>query len=276
MLSRNGLATIDLDGGGYREISTSPPAMAPGPEWRPDGVALLSLIGRSGEPSVLASVALDGMAAPMYPPQPSFDSFSVPGLPRSFAYSRDGNWLYLTGNNCNNNGILYRYRVGSNGLLQRLSPPTSDVGQLCFGTVQLSPSPSPDGTRLVFENDSTYFSGFTLRVMDLATLAVTPLKVEGRQPRWSPDGTLITYWWSERLWVVRPDGSSARPVTPANRFYAPGATWSPDSKYLLATAKLDAFATDRWVVVDVATGEEISLPFSLFRGWGAPAWRPTN
>lgn len=64
-------------------------------------------------------------------------------------------------------------------------------------------------------------------------------------PRWSPDGSRISFWHAEPLkgqkpceagfqvWVMNADGSRARPLTPEGMEYAGGA-WSPDGRQLLA------------------------------------------
>jgi Tol biopolymer transport system component len=48
----------------------------------------------------------------------------------------------------------------------------------------------------------------------------------GTEPRYSPDGRRIAFLRSQRLWVARADGSSARPVTPSD-WLVGNHEWSP-------------------------------------------------
>jgi dipeptidyl aminopeptidase/acylaminoacyl peptidase len=48
----------------------------------------------------------------------------------------------------------------------------------------------------------------------------------GSQPAYSPDGRLIAFLRSQRLWVARADGSGARPVTPSG-WLVGDQEWSP-------------------------------------------------
>jgi TolB protein len=193
----------------------------------------------------------------------------------SFSVSPDGRTLFASVDGCNYQGILYRAQFGSSAAPERLSPPNPDD---CFSTVHRWPSVSPDGSTLVFENDSSYFTGFTIQFMDLATRTVRPLRLGGQRPRWSPVGDQVAFVNAQSVWLVRPDGTGLRRVTMSDRQYLAGLTWSSDGRWLLAHATIKGLGSTV-VVIEVATGMELPLGFT--KGWwdsnneaSVPAWRP--
>src|SRR5262249_32957248 len=123
----------------------------------------------------------------------------MPANIASFAVSADGRTLYAALDGCNYDGILYRAQFGSTAAPERLSPPDANE---CFDTVHRWPSVSPDGTTLAFENDSSYFSGFTIQFMDLATRTLRPVRLGGERPRWSPLGDRVAFVNAQSVWLV--------------------------------------------------------------------------
>lgn len=111
-----------------------------------------------------------------------------------------------------------------------------------------NPRWSPDGTRLVFWNDAPgYGDVYVVNADGSGRRKLSgPLPESAEYPNWSPDGRLIAFesWWSDdeswHVYVMRPDGSGVRRVTPPGR----GGTspeWSPDGRELVyAAAWLDA------------------------------------
>jgi hypothetical protein len=93
----------------------------------------------------------------------------------------------------------------------------------------VSPSWSPDGTRLLFADNRTGVS--QIRVLDLATSAVSTALAAGDHPDWSPDGALIAFSRpSQGAWVMNADGSNQRNlITAAN---ANDPAFSPDGSQL--------------------------------------------
>ena len=101
-------------------------------------------------------------------------------------------------------------------------------------------------------------------------------------PKWSPDGTMITFSHDNRIWVMKADGSGARQVTdlPAVQQYGTGTatgSWSPDSSRLLASARFERSAygvtdsREHRFAVDVRSGQVRVLPGAT-RGRGV--WSP--
>jgi len=261
--------------------SPNPPLPIPGPEWTSDGQAFYSVLGFQYDPKPgLYRIDLAGnqtlvssCANSSCPQGPSV--FRMPAAITSFSVSPDGRTLYASVDGCNYQGILYRAQLGSTAAPERLSPPNPDD---CFSTVHRWPSVSPDGSTLAFENDSSYFTGFTIQFMDLATRTVRPLRLGGARPRWSPVGDQVAFVNAQSVWLVRPDGTGLRRVTLSDRQYLAGLTWSSDGRWLLAHATIKGLGSTV-VVIEVATGMELPLGFT--KGWwdsnndaSVPAWRP--
>jgi len=126
---------------------------------------------------------------------------------------------------------------------------------------------SPDGTRIAFVRApnaaSDYDYATVIAIVDIASGQVTELETtrttnvspdqcsvstqcEGMNdtPRWSPDGSRVVFarqvmspepgsaWTSAAVYVVNPDGSDLRRVTPQG-FGAFNASWSPDGSRLV-------------------------------------------
>ena len=120
------------------------------------------------------------------------------------------------------------------------------------------PSWSPDGTRIVFEGATG--ATYETFVLDIASGAVTQLTTapgDDSWPVWSPDGSLIAFsserddcdlaqpdqeCWDDGepndnhhdIWVMAPDGSAQRRVTPETGQFA---AWSPDGEHLLISGQ---------------------------------------
>jgi Tol biopolymer transport system component len=150
------------------------------------------------------------------------------------------------------------------------------------------PSFSPDGTKIVFMGHEG--SDYEIFVADVASGAVEQLTDSPDQdgwPVWSPDGSTIAFtsvrddcavappdrecWLGDEpgghhdIWLVDPDGSNLRRVTPEHGHFV---AWSPDSQYLL----ISGYAL--YVVRQDGTGrlelraDGIGLPLG-----GIPDWR---
>lgn len=268
------LVTMQLDGSAYHVIPATGVIDA-GLEWKPDGSALLVALNSQASP--LDFVDRQGAITPVLPARTTdANNFSVPGALGSFDLSADAATVFVSANNCNSNSILYRYAVGADSL-ERLSPTstTDPIGWDCFDVVERSPSVSPDGKQLVYERDSSYYSGFVLERMDLATKVVTDLNVAGQQPRYSPAGDLVAFFRANQIFVMQPDGTGVRAISPAGHTYLPGVRWSPDGRWLIARMASQYYGQGEVVLLDVQTGQEIPLPFTaMYSGYGLPVFQP--
>ena len=268
------LVTAALDGSGLTEIPHTLEATDYGPEWHPNGQSLLAVLGTFGGPYSLYRVHMNGAIEQVISPTASSaGGFSVPGVIRGVTYSPDAQWVYLSGGNCNYNAILYRLPVANPAAIERLSPTGVDE---CFELVNHWPSLSPDGARLAYENQTWNQSGYSVRVMTVATREITEIVSGGQHPHWSPAGDLIAYWADKQIWVVRPDGTGAHVVSPPGRAYVPGAEWSPDGQWILARFEpTQGWAGTTVALLDVNTRLEIPLAWTTgYGGIALPAWKP--
>jgi Tol biopolymer transport system component len=161
-------------------------------------------------------------------------------LDYSGSFSSDGNWIVFTSERKGSADIYRVHRDGSG--LERLTDSSAfdDQGAL-----------SPDGSMLAFV--SSRDGGFAnIWVLDLATHDVRPLaKVNAGsfRPSWSPDGRWIAFssdrgtqrarWhggWeliqSTALYIIHPDGSALRRLTPIDG-YAGSPKWSSDGSRII-------------------------------------------
>ena len=244
-----GVATVNLDGSGYRVVT---PTGAQYVRWAPDGTSITFDNGYSLPAKV---VTMEGVVRPV---RPSSENSGAEMYP---IYSPDGAWIYLTVFGAPE----YAYR------LWRARADGSEAARLVSSSPEedMLASPSPDGTRLVYVRRIGE-SNDTLRILDLASGAVTRIGVPGHAPAWSPLGDLIAYVDLKAggvLSVVRPDGTGRRPVS-ADGNYEMAVSWSPDGAWLVA----HNYTTHKVHLVEVATGATIPLAFSA--EMYAPAWKP--
>lgn len=262
------LVTMALDGTGLMQIPHTLETQGDNPEWNPDGKSLLTLLGTFGGPRTLYRVDLNGTMQQVIDPAAPSTGYTYEAV-----YSPDGRWVYLSSGSCNYAAILYRVLLSDPKTVWRISPTGPDE---CFELVNHWPSLSPDGTKLAFENQTWNRSGYSVRTIDLASGTVTELVAGGQRPRWSPKGDLIAYWAGQQIWVVKPDGSGARALSPAGHAYTAGVQWSPDGQWILARfLPRDGWAGTTVALINVASGLEIPLAWTTGYGsYSQPAWRP--
>jgi Tol biopolymer transport system component len=176
------------------------------------------------------------------------------------AYSRDGQWIYYNGPAISQ-AALFRIKVDGTAR-EQLTP---------FDAPMHFPSLSPDGARVVGISDYSALDWGQFEILNLMTGVRTPLGVAGFPPAWSPDGEYIAYIDANRgqLYVVRPDGTGRRIVEPNGGYYF-RVDWSSDSKYVVATNRMDG----RLTIIDVASGE--AMPLTINRAgqfFLSPSWR---
>jgi hypothetical protein len=282
------LGIMATDGSGFTPIDvpdapdgrSSHPGDDLHPAWSADGRAVLANTGdavRRVEPGAASRVVA---SLPSGVSSPHWRLTSLGG-------ERADGWIhYAVG--CGAGELLFRTQPGTGGRTEQLSPDAPDTPEgadtlawSCNAVRHSAPSPSPDGRRVVFLDESIAPGPPNgLAVLDVATRAVTRLGVWGWRPSWSPDGGQIAYFADGAIWLIRPDGSERRRLAMRGAAGASGVTWSPDGAWLIVRA--GSGALDPLVMVEVRTGREIPLPYSYwqdrstpFTPWyGLPSWRP--
>lgn len=128
---------------------------------------------------------------------------------------------------------------------------------------------SPDGTRLIFsfgkqEYDvSPRFPNIDIYILEISTGKTTKITNQGinSNPKWSPDGNLITYTEHTagdldfKLMVSYPDGRCSREIT--KKAYS--ADWSPDGKHLAFDYAGNIYILD----LTIFLGEDFQKPDHL-------------
>jgi TolB protein len=114
------------------------------------------------------------------------------------------------------------------------NPDGTDPTQLTFGGTNLYPRWSPDGTKIVYNQNPNLIimdaDGSNQTVVPLGTLYAT-------QPAWSPDGTKLVFYGKEQssdyvqIYRANIDGTDIRQLTNYSRDFSAPANpdWSPDA-----------------------------------------------
>jgi Tol biopolymer transport system component len=251
---------VNLDGTGRRMLAETGVLYGGASTWDPDGQTIVYHYSINGGTHLRRIPSAGGTAAPLLTGALPFEESAFP------AFSANGDWIYFHGYSLPSLGGEI-WRVHADGTaLERVGPPGGTESADIF------PSPSPDGTRVAFFSSRGHPETTTLRVLTLADSSETELALDGTQPRWSPQGDWIA--WARRdpllgqgaVWVVRPDGSEARRISPSEvRLNDLGLSWSPDGHWLIAIS-------DRGPVVLALDGT--ALPLHLDGTPVYPAWKP--
>lgn len=177
-------------------------------------------------------------------------------------YTKDGSWVYFSGVPGSQNAALWRMR--SDGTEAAQVGPAVD-----FYDVDAQPSPSPDGTRVVYWTNRTYRDTQrpAVRVLTVATGEVVDLGVSGTEPRWSPVSDDIVYRDGSTLRLMKADGTGQRVIGNSTGGYSRPPRWSPDGQWVIAQGGTGLH------VINVSSGLILRLPPSTAR-YGELAWRP--
>ncbi len=236
-----GIYVMNADGTGEKRVTSGSSDM--GPSWSPDGTRLIywSVEGGSG----IAVVNADGTgqrrltdgeeSSPTWSPDGNRIAFVAPGTSATGSPTR-ASGDELSGDEFSGYEIFVMNLDGS-GRRQLTS----------LGGFSDSPAWSPDGTKIVFRNNSELMvvsaDGGSPRSLASpgGTMAINPqgsgankLSTTGGdpgEPSWSPDGSRIAYTIYRSgeqcaIWVMNADGSGQAPVTDGSPCDG-HATWEP-------------------------------------------------
>ena len=253
----NGIVVFNTDGTGLRTLASTVGAGTL--KWSPSGTTI-EFDQAGGIPVCLGSTSgllqktdLNGNVTTVV---------NASGTLEFTDYSRDGAWIYYS---------LVLGSFGSSSALYRVHPDGTANDSLVtqMPDFDIWPTVSPDGNSVAYVAD--HGGGSTdLRVLTVATGAVTSLGLNAWSPEWSPSSNQIAYLsgtCSGPIAIVNADGTGNRVLTTAQ--YLAGFDWSPDGQWIAAfnssTARID--------VINVASGQAMILPFAWLNG---PAWAPSS
>ena len=122
---------------------------------------------------------------------------------------------------------------------------------------------SPDGENIVFDLLGDIY---TIPIKGGKATTLSSGKSWDIQPRYSPDGKLISYTsdkdGGDNIWVMNSDGSNKHPITKETFRLLNNASWSPDGQYLVArkhfTGTRSLGAGEMWLY-NINGGEGIQL-----------------
>ena len=230
------IATVSFDGSNFKPLATSPDQSL-FPHWSPDGTRIAFYEGDPNSNASLSIVDMTGarrqLIAPPMNPSSSYPRFSADG------------WVYFTGLRAQWSGsAVFRIRPDGTGLVSVGTPPD--------GINPLRPSPSPDGSTVVFESNGV------LGVQDVSSGAITMLGVAGRMPVFSPDGARIAYIGAANgLFVSDRNGANPQLVSSSLTFdEIAGVDWTSDGQWLLGRAG------PLWRLINLNDGRQIPLTWS--------------
>jgi hypothetical protein len=244
-----GIVMFNLDGSNYHLIATVPAGTV---KWAPSGTQLAfdeTIEGEGGGNGIIGAVDLSGAVTQVD------NSATIAAWPQ---VSRDGMWVYYC--RISNGAVNWRARLDGSGGSDSLLSQMPDV--------DIFETPSSDGLHIAYVADHSGASD--LRVLTLATGAVTSLGLTAWSPTWSPTSDLIAYLAGaddpSPVAVVHSNGSGPRTLT-ANTYFN-NIDWSPDGQWIVAlnagTRKID--------LINATSGMTLPLPFTGSQ-W-SPTWKP--
>lgn len=250
----SGIARVDLDGSGYRMLTTGSAGQYSFPSWSPDGSNIVYNTADIWNGRLMRVDTLGRASAIVHTGALSSETW-----PR---YSYDGQYLYYTAGYYPDSLDTYRIAADGSGTPVMVTPPRT-------GSMRnWKASPSPNDSLLVYSE-----AGFGIATVSLldGTVREIPTPTAAEAPRFSPDGAWIAFGEEQtyELHLIRPDGTGFRTLTPPGLHVDYwGHDWSPDGQWI---AVRTGAAGDELSIVRVSDGLVIPLPYA--RDMYEPTWR---
>lgn len=246
------LAIMDQDGAGIRAISNGASHVTT-PAFSQDGQTLAySVQDQSGAAIVVQSLRTGAVKRLDLPE----------GIPFGPAFIGTTGELLVTIARAGNSDI-FRVDPSSNTVRALTDMPGTDT----------APSPSPDGSLIIFESDRSGTS--QLYVMNADGSNQRRITFSGSAygaPAWSPQGNLIAFTQKTeaafRIGIMRPDGSRERLLTDGWQDEAP--SWAPSGRAIIFQRTLQGDLPSEFWTTDL-TGT-VRRKLTANRGLTQPSW----
>jgi len=191
------------------------------------------------------------------------------------AFSADGNWLSFADPH-NEELVLYALGEGSqNRLTNLLGGPAvwhPALPKFLFSDFDLLVLHGDNNETDHQDHDHDFAQSIHLYLgntdNEWQPLLSDAANVDDANPAWSPDGEWIAFGRKpirtsagRQLWLMRADGSEARPLTDSLTVQHGPPVWSPDGRYLLAQRydTADTAAMPEIILLEVSTGSVTPL-----------------
>jgi Tol biopolymer transport system component len=260
--------TADPDGSAIEQVTSAGDAFEG--DWSPDGERIAYLAFTSGDAAIWIVNADGSDPQQLTPDDPDSDSLA----PR---FTPDGAWILYQncfGFDCD--GGIFAIRPDGTG--DHVITPND---HLSFN----APVMAPDGNRMAYmrwHQDGVKMAVYVSSPDGSNEQRVTPPRLEGWAPDWSPDGTRIAFttdiFWDRpapSLYTIGPDGSHLAPLThPPFPHSDVGPDYSPDGTKILfgSDRRYDDYCCNDLFIVSTITGRvhRVRLPYDAYDArWGA-------
>jgi len=270
-------------GGGDRALLDCPAAECSAPVWSPDGRTVIYelrpwLDGLPGSPRLRRLDPNDGRSLPL------IEGEETPAYGARF--SPDGRWLSYV-SMADEGVVLYRLADGQQRLLDsRVGSPAAwspNSAEVVYGDIAVQAhqtAPEAGGAPTPIQESANIYLYRTIVAEDSPRQRLSPeAAVADSAPAFSPDGQWLAFGRApagtvagRQLWLMRPDGADARPLTDDSTVSHGPPSWSPDGRYLLFQRYEmgDPAAVASVWRLDVATGEETLVAAEGY----LPGWLP--
>lgn len=277
------LRLIGGDGGGDRLALDCPTAECSAPVWSPDGRRLV-YERRPWRDGLLGAPRLYWLDPASGGTIPLIEGDETPGYGARF--SPDGAWLSYV--SLGDEGVVVHHLTDGRQrlLVSRVGSPAAfspDSAAAVYSDINLqayeSGPPAGEAEMPLQESANVFLYRAGLNDGDELRQRLSPdVAVVDGAPAYSPDGRWIAFGrapvtsHARQLWLMRADGSDARPLTSDTAVAHGPPSWSPDGRYLLFQRyRLDdpSAVASVWRI-EVATGRETVVTDEGY----LPAWLP--